>query len=107
MGKVYSSEGCADAMVADGEAATYEAERYMARCKECDEHIREVAMLADQCAFWAYQAKWYYAKVHCKQNYDDLPRAMQDSIAEAFERARIAENAERIGNIDPAHEIGS
>lgn len=44
----------------------------MDRCQNCDDLYREVADLADQCAFWAYQAKWYFARANRLGCYDDL-----------------------------------
>lgn len=64
--------------------------------------LREQAQMADEIAFWAYQAKHYYAACHGI----DLDKNWK-TIEAAFEQARVAENAERLGHVEPAHEIGS
>lgn len=79
----------------------------MIRCKECDDAQREIANMADIIAFWAYQAKWYYAQAAKLGSYDDLPIKKQREIDAVFEKNRIAENRDRFGHVDPAHEIGS
>lgn len=77
------------------------------RCKECDEHVREIAQLADLIAFWAYQAKWYYARYALVADYDSLNRMQQAEIDMVFERHRIAENRERHSHAEAPREIGS
>lgn len=77
------------------------------RCKECDEHVREIASMADEIAFWAYQAKWYYAAANNIGRYDDLSVKQQKAIDATFEQHRIAENRERIGYVEPPRDIGS
>lgn len=79
----------------------------MTRCQACDEAQREIANMADEIAFWAFQAKWYYARVHDLGQYDELPVQKQKEIGAVFERHRIAENCDRIGHVDPANDIGS
>ena len=76
-------------------------------CDSCIDSQREVAELADHCAFWAYQAKWYYAQAHGIGNYDELPLRRQKEIDAVFEKARIAENRERLGEIPPSYDIGT
>lgn len=72
-----------------------------------DQEIRQVAMMADEIAFWAYQAKWYFAAANGLGRYDELPATQQRAIDKTFEEHRIAENRERLGNVEPAHNIGS
>jgi hypothetical protein len=79
----------------------------MMRCKSCDEHVREVAMLADLSAFWAFQAKWYYAAAIGLGRYDELPLAAQKKIDAVFEKHRVAENRERVGHVAPSYDIGT
>lgn len=79
----------------------------MMRCDQCDDLLRENAGMADEIAFWAFQAKWYYAAAHGIGRYDDLPPARQKAIDAALEQNRINENRERLGHVPPAHEIGS
>ena len=77
------------------------------RCEDCDRNTREIAELADLCAFWAFQAKWYFAKANKLGNYDELPPANQKAIDATFEEHRRAENRERLGTIPPSYDIGS
>lgn len=77
----------------------------MTRCRDCDDHVREIANMADELAFWAYQAKWHYAQSNGMGDYDALPRLKQEQIDELFRQARIAENKSRI-NAEPPRDIG-
>lgn len=79
----------------------------MAYCQDCADAQREIGGMADEIAFWAFQAKWYYAAANGMGSYDDLPVKRQKAIAEVFKQRRIAENRERIGHVEPAHDIGS
>ena len=79
----------------------------MIYCQDCMRHIQEIANMADEIAFWAFKAKWYYAAANGLGKYDELPIAKQKEIDAVFERHRIAENQERIGPIEPAWDIGS
>lgn len=72
-----------------------------------DEAIREVAKMADEVAYWAYQAKWHYAKAYRLGDYDNLPSKTQKDIDRIFENWRTAENVDRRGPAEPAHDIGS
>lgn len=77
------------------------------RCAACDEKVREVAQQADLVAFWAYQAKSYYAHANKLGTYDELPLEKQKEIEAVFEKARIEENRERIGHVPDSYDIGS
>lgn len=79
----------------------------MTRCQDCDEAQREIANMAEEIAFWAYQAKWYFALATHLGNYDDLDLKKQRAIDATFEEHRQAENRDRIGHVEPAHDIGS
>jgi hypothetical protein len=75
-------------------------------CQECYNAQREIAQMADEIAFWAYQAKWYYA-AHNKMDYEKLARWQQKAIDDVFEEARRKENRERLGTIPASYDIGS
>lgn len=79
----------------------------MSYCQSCADAQREVAELADHVAFWAFQAKWYYAAANGFGRYDELPLEQQKAIDDVFETHRITENIERFGHVEPAHGIGS
>lgn len=92
------------------ELAAIELERramHPLRCVACDDYVREIAQMADLVAFWAYQAKCYYARAAGLGEYDSLPPAHQQHMDVMFEEVRAAENRERIGYVPPAHDIGS
>lgn len=73
---------------------------------ENDKHVREIAELADLVAFWAYQAKWYYAKAHKLGDYDALSPSRQRAIDAVFEQARVNENRERHSHAEAPRDIG-
>lgn len=77
------------------------------RCDQCADAMREVAATADELAFWACQAKHFYAVAWQGKAYDQLSRKDQDTIEKTFERFRREENAERYGHAEPPREIGS
>lgn len=79
----------------------------MINCRDCENAQREIVSMVEEIAFWAYQAKWYFAKANGLGNYDDLPVKKQRAIDATFEEHRIAENRDRIGHVEPAHDIGN
>lgn len=80
----------------------------MSKCSDCDRAQHEIANMAEEIAFWAFQAKWYYtAALNIGKNYDDLPIKQKKEVDAVFEKHRIAENRERIGDISPSYDIGS
>lgn len=78
----------------------------MKRCTECDRHVSEIAGMADLLAFWAFQAKWYYAAAIGLGRYDELPLATQKKIDAELEKHRVAENRERWSHAEPSRDIG-
>lgn len=64
--------------------------------------IWEQSQMADEIAFWAYQAKFYYAAC----NGIDLEKNWK-KIEAVFEAAQQVENTERFSRVDPAHNVGS
>lgn len=75
--------------------------------RERDDQSREIANMAEEIAFWAYQAKHYCAVARFGRSYDDCSRTTQRAVDELLEQNRIAENRERYGHAEPARDIGS
>lgn len=74
--------------------------------REIDRLNGEIAGMADQIAFWAFQAKWHYAARHGLGDYDQLPRSRREQVDEVFRQARTAENRERNAHAEPPRDIG-
>lgn len=78
----------------------------MMRCDNCDNLYRENAGLADELAFWAYQAKALYARAQYGVDYDRLTRAQEKEVDKVFDNCRAAENRERTAHAEPPRDIG-
>ena len=75
------------------------------RCPDCVRNTAEVALIADELAFWKYQAIWHRAWTIAgfrEPHEADMKRAKAE-----LERQRRDENRERYAHAEPPRVIGS
>ena len=75
------------------------------RCPDCDRACAEVGLIADELAFWKYQAVWHRAWLVTRPREPDTVDLKEAEIY--LERARLAENRERHAHAEPPRETGS
>ena len=70
-----------------------------------DRLYREIAELAEELAFWRYQA--FFHRCHIMQYGDLDDPVIWRTLESEFRHIKEMENKERRGDIEPSHDIGS
>lgn len=73
---------------------------------EANRYSGEVSQMADELAFYAYQAAWWRAYAHRPGNLKEPTERGIELARQAIEDARRAENAERYADAEPGRDPG-
>ena len=79
---------------------------YQDQKNAADHYCGEVAQMADELAFYKYQAAWWRAYAHRPGNIKEPTERGIKLAGEAIEDARRAENAERYAHAEPPRDPG-